>query len=59
MKVFVSYTKNDEKFDNCIMDIDYMPQSKVDIRDMECKIQKKYSDRRYIPYITIINIVPV
>lgn len=31
MKVFVSYSKNDTQFDNCIMDINHMPQSRGDI----------------------------
>jgi hypothetical protein len=60
MKVFVSYAESDEQFDNCIMDIDYMPQSKGDIRDMERTIQDTYySDCYRIPYIKILNIVPV
>lgn len=60
MKVFVSYSKNDTQFDNCIMDIDYMPQSKGDIMDMERTIRDtRCSNLRVVPYITILNIVPV
>ena len=60
MKVFVSYSKNDNQFDNCIMDINHMPQSKGDIVDMERKIRDtNYSQLRVVPYITILNIVPV
>lgn len=60
MKVFVSYSKNDTQFGNCIMDIDYMPQSHGDIMDMECTIRDThYSDLRVVPYITILNIIPV
>lgn len=60
MKVFVSYSKNDTQFDNCILDINHMPQSKGDIVDMERKIRDtNYSQLRVVPYITILNIVPV
>ena len=60
MKVFISYSKNDNQFGNCIMDIDYMPQSRGDIVDMERTINDTYySSLRVKPYITILNIVPV
>lgn len=60
MKVFISYSKNDTQFDNCIMDIDHMPQSRGDIVDMERRIQDTYyCNLRVVPYITILNIVPV
>lgn len=60
MKVFVSYSENDTQFGNCIMDIDYMPQSNSDIRDMERTIRDtRYSHLSVVPYITILNIIPV
>lgn len=60
MKVFVSYTESDKRFDNCIMDIEHMPQSKDDITNMERTIKHiNYHNCRCIPYIKILIIVPV
>ena len=60
MKVFVSYSENDNQFDNCIMDIDHMPQSRGDIVEMERTIRDThYSGLSDVPYITILNIIPV
>ena len=62
MKVFIAYLASDSKFDNCIMEIEHLPQSQEDIRQIERQIKDEQyikAGRHIWPYITLLNIIPV